>query len=229
MTDVLTDRFAFPLELLKVVPEIDHDGNVVAASWTLDGETVVDAHVWQSNDWGTLHADGGPDVTQLAMIAVYPRPDEQAALAELGDQDAEKLHVTLVFLGEIGSFDVGTVKNALGEVSANFPPIDGQVGGVGRFRAGDDGTPIIALPSVRGLAELRGAVAGLLAMRGVESPSEHGWTPHLTLRYAQAGDEGLPAVPDVPLHFDSISYVEADVRTDFPLEALLDETATPDS
>lgn len=163
-------------------------------------------------------AAGRPDVSELAMIAVYPRPDEQKALAVRGGNAADTMHVTLVFLGEQDPEVRDTVLDALSMLAQEFSPLEGTVGGIGRFKAGEDGAPIILLPDVRGLAALRSTVADELEARAVVSPSEHGWMPHLTLRYADPDELDLPDVPDVPLHFDSISYVEGDRRTDFPLE-----------
>jgi len=163
-------------------------------------------------------AAGRPDVTDLSMVAVYPRPDEQKALAVRGGNPADTMHVTLVFLGETDEEKRDAVLDVLERLAADLPPLEGAVGGVGRFKVGEDGAPIILLPDVLGLATLREAIAEELEAVGVVSPSEHGWTPHLTLRYADEDELDLPDVPDVPLHFDSISYVEADRRTDFPLE-----------
>ena len=165
-----------------------------------------------------VSAAGRPDVSELAMVALYPRPDEQKALAVRGGNPADTMHVTLVFFGEQDSEVRDAVLNALSMLAQDFAPLEGTIGGVGRFKAGEDGSPIILLPDVQGLASLRSAVADALEVRGVVSPSEHGWMPHLTLRYAGEDELDLPDVPDVPLHFDSISYVEGDRRTDFPLE-----------
>lgn len=165
-----------------------------------------------------LAAAARPDVSELAMVAVYPRPDEQKALAVPGGNDADTMHVTLVFLGEQDADVKEAVLDALSMLASEFGPLAGTVGGVGRFKAGEDGAPIIALPDVQGLAALRSEIASELEARGIRSPSEHGWMPHLTLRYADDDELDLPGVPDVALHFDSISYVEGDRRTDFPLE-----------
>lgn len=171
----------------------------------------------QGRQPGSLIADGGPDVSNLAMVAVYPQPSEAEAISLDGGHPSEKMHVTLVFLGEADSFDVEDVRQALAAVAEDTVPLAGTVGGVGRFARGPDGAPLIALPDVKDLSGLREAVASALADRGIESPSEHGWTPHLTLDYTQDG--AMPPIDCLgkPLTFTTLSLTIADVRQDFPL------------
>ena len=166
-----------------------------------------------------ISAAGGPDVSNLAMVAVYPHPSEAEAIALPDGHPPEKMHVTLVFLGAADTFNHDDVRAALAQVANASEPLSGSVGGVGRFATGPDGAPLIALPYVKGLSALRESVASALSDRGIESPSEHGWTPHLTLDYTQ--DDAMPPTDclGAPLSFSTLSLAIADQRQDFPLAA----------
>lgn len=159
-----------------------------------------------------------PDVTSLGMVALYPEAGEAAAIAEYGDQAAESLHVTMVFLGDVSKIDMKAAAKAVGRASGSTKPMSGSISGAGIFNTGPDGYPQIALPSVQGLSALRALLVQHLAEAGIESPSEHDWVPHMTLAYI---DE--PELPDVgvlglPVTFNQLSLVVEDVRKDFPLD-----------
>lgn len=166
-----------------------------------------------------LLAEAGPKTDSLAMVAVYPRPEEAAALAIEGGQEPESLHVTLVFLGEAGDLDADRVTAAVARATTDLTSsLAGVVGGVGQFAEGEDGVPTILLPDVPGLTRLRERVVGALAESGVESPSEHGFLPHITVSYAAAElPEEIDLALGQELHFDAVSVVLAGERTDYPL------------
>jgi 2'-5' RNA ligase len=159
-----------------------------------------------------------PDMSSLGMVAVYPSAEEAAAIAPAGGNPAETIHVTMVFLGDVAEIDMKAAARAVGSVSGSTAPLSGMVGGVGLFAAGEDGFPQLAIPNVVGLAKLRADLVAALADEGIVSPSEHDWVPHSTLAYVEE-----PSLPDLsviglPLTFDQLSLVEADVRKDFPFD-----------
>lgn len=164
-------------------------------------------------------ADGGPDVSNLAMIAVYPTLSEAKAIAVDGGQDPEGMHVTLVFLGDADSFDAQDARDAVAEISASMCALSGVVGGVGMFSEGLDGAPLIALPDVDGLTALREAVVQALGSRGIISPSEHGFLPHLTLNYVDPAEQSSMPLDCAgsPLTFTSLSLTIAGQRSDYAL------------
>ncbi len=153
------------------------------------------------------------DFTAGSMVACFPSPEQADALAVENGQPAETLHVTLAFLPE-GVADPETLALALAQVAAWFPPLSGSVGGLGMFAPGDDGVPVIALPDVPGMADLRVAVTEALAEQGVVVANNHGWCPHLTLAY---GDAVFDPPLGLPLSFDSVSLVVGAERWDLPL------------
>jgi len=164
----------------------------------------------------------------LAMIAVYPTALEAEEIAVEGGLAADDLHVTLVFLGEAADVNEAAVTDALAAAAAGMEPLAGMVGGFGHFSDTGDGIPVIALPDVKGLTFLRERVVAELAKRGIESPSEHGFLPHMTLRFAETAELGDRSALGMPLHFDAVSVVIGDRRIDYPLEALSEEASVLD-
>lgn len=102
-----------------------------------------------------------------AMIAVYPSDEQAATLSQVGGEDADTLHVTLAFLGEIDPDQAAGVVAALSTVAPAHDPLEGEVGGVACFGDNGDGYPSILLPDVHGLAELRHAVCEALDAAGI--------------------------------------------------------------
>jgi hypothetical protein len=183
-------------------------------------------HQWEG-DPTVIVASDGPDVSNLAMIAVYPALSEAEAIALDDGQDAEGMHVTLVFLGDADSFDADVAREAVADVAAAHPVLSGTVGGLGMFAPGPDGAPLIALPDVDGLTALREAVVQALAARGIVSPSEHGFLPHMTIDYRPIDDNvASTEIPWLdldclgqPLTFSSLSLTIAENRSDYRLGA----------
>ena len=169
--------------------------------------------------------DGDAD---LAMVAVYPAEDEQAALAVDGGQEPETIHCTMVFLGEADSFDWQAANRAVLAAARDTAAMAGKVDGAGCFAGGPDGAPMIALPNVYGLSALRARLVAALADEGIASPSEHDWVPHMTIRYSDDSADLPVDKIGQPLTFATVSLVRADTRTDYSLsqEASVTETAT---
>jgi 2'-5' RNA ligase len=159
-----------------------------------------------------------PDVTGLGMVALYPDPEEAGKIALLGGSDAAKLHVTMIFLGEVANIDLKAAARAVGSASGSTAPMSGKIGGLGVFDVGETGYPQIVLPSVLGLSDLRALLVKQLAAEGITSPSEHDWVPHMTLSYADEPELADLDLLGMPLTFNQISLVVADERKDFPLD-----------
>lgn len=168
----------------------------------------------------------GPDVSGLCMLACYPRLKEAEALAREGGNDPGKMHVTIIFLGDVAELDMQAVQRVAAAVARKFPPLTGIIGGVGVFAAGDEGYPLIALPSVKRLSALRTRSEDALANVGIKSPSEFGWVPHLTLAYADEPElADIDALGGKPLSFDALTLTIADERIDFPFNDQIAEAS----
>lgn len=156
------------------------------------------------------------------MVAVIPRPDEQAALADPGGEEASTLHITLAYLGDTEEECLPAILDALRPVAARFAPLVGVVGGVGSFGAIEhpDGSlrgPSILLPDVPGLVELRVAVTEALVAAGIGYGREHGFQPHITLSYSETPEAPADDRIGQPLHFDDLVLARGDVPTLLPL------------
>jgi 2'-5' RNA ligase len=178
-----------------------------------------------NEETASAQMQAGPDTGELAMVALYPRSEEAQDLAMEGGLEADDLHVTLVFLGDANALEEQDVHEAVSTAALVNDPLAGTVGGVGFFAENEDGVPVILLPDVQGMTRLREDVVSELRVHGVESPSEHGFLPHVTLTYAEE-----PETPDIayfgtPLHFDSVSVVVGGRRTDYPLERFAEEAS----
>lgn len=147
------------------------------------------------------------------MIAVKPRPDEAAALADADGYPPENLHVTLCYLGEIDG-DLTAIVDALRPVAAAHPPLIGQVGGYGQFGMPDGTSVGILLPDVPGLVELRCAVAEGLYDAGIYYAREHGFEAHITVDdEPEPGElEQMLPLSGSPLHFDELLIVRGDTE-----------------
>lgn len=157
------------------------------------------------------------------FVALWLEPAAARALA-LNDDDAEgpeELHVTLAYRADVDTLSEETLawaRTLLREVASAHAPLEGVVGGVGRFlpSPGSDGKGVVyAVPDVPRMSGLREAVAAALELAGVPERENHGWNPHITLAYRD--DAVLPSVKPVPLRFTALT-VKAGDRTDtYPL------------
>lgn len=152
-----------------------------------------------------LTADAGVR-RNSAMIAVKPRPEEAAALAHDGGHEPDDLHVTLAYLG---SYDgpLSALAEALAPVAADHAPLEGKVAGRGAFENNGKGAPLILLPSVPGLVELRVAATQALVEAGFDYGRDYGYLPHMTVDYTP--EDRMPDAERVgkPLHFDELLIV----------------------
>lgn len=148
-----------------------------------------------------------PEDSPGTMVALYPGPEVAESLAVPGGLPAEDLHVTLAYLGkeELSPAAKIAVLEAVEEACSGCPPLAGQTAGVGQFENGEE-RPLWAAIDVVGLAELRHRVVDCLVGRGLPVSMEHGFTPHMTLKYL-AEDEDPPEWGGVgaPLYFSEVS------------------------
>lgn len=181
--------------------------------------------------------DADDDVSQSAMVALYPSREVAEALALEGGESVDELHVTLAYLGSDATekLDLQTVVEALGPVANDSPPLDGSVSGLGRFTAGypagQEPWPLYASVDLPALPAFRQRLVAALEAAGVEVASEHGFSPHLTLAYVEPEDEPVASlvlsagVKPLPLHFGEVVLAWGDARLGFPLSREFSEPA----
>jgi transcriptional regulator with XRE-family HTH domain/2'-5' RNA ligase len=156
------------------------------------------------------------------MVGLWLEPAAAQALVLPEGEPAEALHITLCYCGDmaqVGEVLMARATAAVEQVAQRHAPLQGQIGGVGRFLASptSEGREVIyAAPDVPWLAELRDAVANTLRMAGCAPSLNHGWTPHITLAYAEPGTP-LPTLAPVPLRFACLTVARGDVLIDLPL------------
>lgn len=190
-----------------LVPILDRAADVAARNFQARAVSHMAASLRQD-----MHLVASGDVTSTStMVAVKPRPDEAAALAQDGGADPENLHVTLAYLGDTtGPLD--EIANAIARAAATHAPLEGRVGGAGVFADNGSGYPSILLPSVPGLLELRQHVTQGLTDAAISYGREHGFQPHITVGY-QDGPETPPLdLMGTPLHFDDLHVVRGDAE-----------------
>lgn len=148
------------------------------------------------------------------MVCVKPRPAEAAAITDPDGEATETLHVTLCYLGELDG-PLEPIAEAVRTVAATHAPLAGIVAGYGQFGT-PDGAPVgILLPDVPGLVELRVAITEALHQAGIDYARNHGFEAHVTVDQAPEpgeGDEVLPQVYGLPLHFDEVLIVRGNTE-----------------
>lgn len=154
------------------------------------------------------------------MVALYPDPAEANAIAQPDGQAAGDLHVTLCFLPY--SADPSRLGPILTGIAEKYQQLKGDVSGVGEFKKGDSGVPVVSLPSVVGLDRLRVEIARALDDAGIVYAINYGFIPHLTLGYDLAT---LPtSVLGTKISFDSITFMDSGTRHDYPFQVPDQET-----
>jgi len=160
------------------------------------------------------------------MVALF-LPLEVAQ--SLPGESPEDMHITLAYLGDMDSVDLGKLSAAVGMVASESSPIHGKVGGIGRFT--DTGSPegdaVYLSYDSPDLPAFRERLVECLASHGVPVMSEHGFTPHITLRYI----DPLESMPDVraenvPIDFDTVTIAYGDTRIPFKLSTAIKEVST---
>lgn len=140
-----------------------------------------------------------------AMLAfVLDDSDAKALLSAvpMGIEPVSDLHLTLMYLGDtraLSSEVRESARRALGSFTTRNGPITGVVSGVGRFTndEGDGTNALYASFDAGELTALRDNLVEAMGGAGVVSPSEHGFTPHITLAYIPS-DAPTPDI-DVPV------------------------------
>ena len=135
-------------------------------------------------------------------------------------QDKADLHITLAYLGK--AVDIESKKEQVIEVVKNFAKkeekIKGNISGVGRFNVEDEPHPFYASFDSGKLPKFRERLIDALSAIGIETASNHGFTPHITILYMPK-DEKMPdiQVPMVELEFDKITLAWAGKNETFNL------------
>lgn len=161
-----------------------------------------------------------------AMIALLPRAEDARRLAVEGGLPAEKLHVTLLFLGEADMYEpaqVQTITEWVAKYAQEWSPVDGSVFSVNMFNPSADNACIVLGVSGNGVDLVQEVVSDRF---GDLFPQRKPWVAHMTLAYtddmtmmASLADRAGPVI------FDRIRVAFGDANIDFPLNGYLNLAA----
>lgn len=163
-----------------------------------------------------MSAAAQPDFSGSCMIALYPPPDATGRLAIDGGLPPGDMHLTIAYTGDAADVDPQALAAVAQSLSAR-PPVQGTVSGHARFTGGKDGDVIVALVDSPALESLRADAMAALAAAGIAVPSEHGFTPHMTICYQDpdAADQ-VGRVAAFPVTFGDIAAVHGKQQTVHP-------------
>lgn len=177
---------------------------------------------------------GDPVEEGLACwMGLWLDPDTANSLAVAGDEMSppEDLHITLAMAKGLDLLQAAQFIMAAQMAARMRPPLEGKVGGQGRFwdPSGDGMDVIFASPDVPDLEELRGYIEMCCEdMYGLELLGNHGWTPHITLGYVEAGAAFDTQIVSVPLSFGALTVMVGDWSIELPLSGLAEEARIRD-
>lgn len=130
------------------------------------------------------------------MVALVPPREVAEQLAMTGGQPVDDLHITLAYLGNASDYTREQLKllpQVVGAWAVRHKPVTVRIGGVGKFNNPYKGQHVLwAAPDIPGGAQMHADLARYLEGHGYRLPSEHGWTPHMTLAYVDKHFRFMP-------------------------------------
>lgn len=156
-----------------------------------------------------------------AMIALFVPPEMAKKLTLKDGLPAEELHVTLAYLGEANELpDLEALKALTQQLASQHAPLSGVINGMGRFaNTNSEGEqPFYVSPDLPDLPRFRHCIIEALEEMGLSCSKDHGFTPHITLKYIKAG-QPTPNVTlkESPITFDTLTLALGGVRFDYSL------------
>jgi hypothetical protein len=182
----------------------------------------------QTGPWDSLHSSqypkttqkGGAVALQKAGYSLNPRSgmislDLAPGTIPIVPGGVDDHHITVVYLGpDVDDTSWAQACAAAQQVAARTAPLSGTIGGRGEFPAGEDGVPVFAKVQLPGAADLHQALKHL--QHPTAASATHGYTPHVTLTYAQ-DDHRPDPVPNTPVTFAELSLHRGDQIVRYPL------------
>lgn len=122
------------------------------------------------------------------MIAAYPPVEWSQQLIDMGltDEEVGKLHLTLIYLGNISEPAIEMIEPVIRDAIAGMSALEMSVTGPAIFNANDE--CLVLLLGGFGIAAMRTRIFNALDNMGLITPQKYDFIPHLTLQYADAGD-----------------------------------------
>jgi 2'-5' RNA ligase len=159
-----------------------------------------------------------------AMVAIFIPSEVGEKIKQKGGEPVEDMHVTLAYFAEKADErdDWEEVERIVEQIAKQHPKLTGKIGGIGVFT--NDVDVLWASPNIPGLAELRDDIVEAVEEAGFTVGKDHGWTPHITLKYEFKGK--LPKLPATELEIGELSFAKGDDQKHFPFEGAFDKEAT---
>ncbi|MEV7674984.1 2'-5' RNA ligase family protein [Streptomyces sp. NPDC088752] len=163
----------------------------------------------------SLAATAAPvDNSDGVMVAFVPPREIAEQLVREGGQPVDDLHVTLAYLGKASDYKpehLAVLPQLISSWAVRQKPVDLRIGGAGKFNNSHKGQHVLyASVDIPGGAQMHSDLARYLQGHGYRLPSEHGWTPHLTLAYV---DQHFRFMPHLEAHRWTASHVVTEVGT----------------
>lgn len=173
-----------------------------------------------------------------AMIALIPREDLTASLAVDGGEDAEQLHMTEVYLGQVADIpddEQFRIIDVMSDFAARQPPVEGDAFSVNLFNPagatqsdGKDRDSCVTLGiSGHDIAAFHDELVDALERAGIEFPEQHEpRIPHVTLVYTDDADLSYFTDKTGPIVFDTLRVAFGGEVFDIPLGEGRDDDLT---
>lgn len=170
--------------------------------------------------------DGPDGVSRSMMVAIVPPAEVldmlEGAMAPMSRHQAqprEKMHITLLYLGEDDDHPEGHLPKIPGLIrqwATTVDPFEVKVQGSGTFMTGDSHV-LHALADIRQGSRLRVSLEDFLAGHGITFPRTYGFIPHITLAYSDARVRFLPKIEPASFPVDEIWHCHGGRWESMPL------------
>lgn len=156
------------------------------------------------------------------IITLIPDLVSALALVQEDGEPIEDLHLTLVALGKMGEVDFtkDEVLQALDTFCNGRSPISGVVNGHGVFE-NDDEVAYWATFDSPELPGFREELVNALSQASIPIAMDHGFTPHITLAYAETDEENNEReeieLGEIFIQFNDVYLMWGEERISFPL------------
>lgn len=162
------------------------------------------------------------DADGSLIVAWWLPGDLASALAIPGGVAPEDMHLTLLYLGDVGEYDADAVLAVCKLFTMRHGPLAGAVGGMGTFVGSADEDIVVALADVPDLAWLRRCLLDDLACHAslyVPEETGHGFIPHITLAYTPKGQATVSSLTEsVPFQIDNLTVAAGNLRVGFAMQ-----------
>jgi 2'-5' RNA ligase len=160
-----------------------------------------------------------PRFSDNIFIGFVPPLSTAHKLVQDDGEEVGQLHVTLCFLGEAGQYSPKLVKQLptlIKQWAMRVEPLKAEIGGAGTFI-----TPkahvMWAGVNIPGGPQVHTDLVEYLKAHGFKPSQDHGWVPHITLKYDKYHVRFLPKIEPIPWRIDQVWYCHGSEWVSFPL------------